>query len=387
MVKAGDNVSPETIILRTNYRMGRVCVLRVANIFDIPPEDIEKYIPKKAGEHVKWSENVAIRTTFGGSKHIESPVDGIIEKIDPMWGVLVIREILESPDIPVIIDVIDTIGDVRDELEKYLLKKPGDRVEYGTAVAGVKLMPHVPIYIKKVVSPCAGTITEIDYEKGKICIQKDLQIVDIKANYWGIIDRIVPKYGVEIVFGGYILEGAFGIGDIAWGKLVRGINDAKRNIIFLEYLDSKDINKIADYEPAGIIVGSIDYQGIDLLNDLRITTIVLEGYGKLAVNDVDKDLLEQSLGRNIVLKALTQLRAGVVRPEIVIPSDKEFYKHKKVKGEVRIVWGQHYGKKGVMEGSPHYAETSSGIETWLCDVLCDDGNKITVPLSNLKTIW
>lgn len=383
LVKKGDNVSPETIVLRTNYRMGRLCVLRVASIFDVPPENIAKYIPKKEGEHVKWSENVAIRTTFGGSKHIESPVDGMIEKIDPIWGVMIIREILESPDIPIVIDIKDRIGDVKDEIKKYILKKEGERVEYGTAVAGVKLMPHVPFYTKKVVSPCAGTITEIDYEKGRICIQKDLQKVDIKAHYWGLVNKIKPKYGVEIEFGGYVLEGAFGTGDIAWGKLVRNMEDAKGNVLLLDYLYSKDIKKIADYQPSGIIVGSLDYEGIKSLIDLHITAIMLEGFGKLQLDEDHKDFLEQSLGRNIVIKAATQVRAGVIRPQIIIPSDDEFYTHKKVKEKVRIIWGQHYGKKGVTKGSPYYAEASSGIKTWLCDVLCDDGKIAAVPLSNV----
>jgi hypothetical protein len=262
----------------------------------------------------------------------------------------------------------------------------GERVEYGETVAGNPLMPHVPIYTKKITSPCAGTIAKIDYDKGKICIQKDLQKVDMKAQYWGIINKIVPHHGVEIEFNGYIIEGAFGTGDIAWGKLVRNIEDTKEDIMLFDYLYSKDITKIARYQPAGIIAGSVDYEGIELLEKLRITAIILEGYGRLQVNKNNKDLLEQSMGRNIILKAATQVRAGVIRPEIVIPSDKEFYKSKKAKEKVRIIWGQYYGKKGVMKGPPHYGETSSGIKTWLCDILCDDGKVITIPFSNLQSI-
>jgi hypothetical protein len=70
LVEKGDSVSPETIILRTNYRIGRLCVLRVANIFDVRPEEITKYVKKKKGDIVKWSDKIAVRTTFAGSKHI-----------------------------------------------------------------------------------------------------------------------------------------------------------------------------------------------------------------------------------------------------------------------------------------------------------------------------
>ena len=386
LVEKGATVSPETIILRTNYRIGRLCVLRVANIFDVRPEEITKYVKKKEGDTVKWSEKVAVRTTFAGSKHIESPVDGTIEKIDSIWGVVLIREILESPDIPIIIDVTEKAGHSSEDIKKYILGKEGDRVEYGQTIGGHALIPHAPLYTKKITSPCAGTIAEIDYEKGKICIQKDLQKVDMKAHYWGTIVKITPQYGVDIEFSGYIIEGAFGTGDISWGTLVRNIDDAKGNIILFDYLYSKNITEIAKYQPAGIIAGSTDYENIELLEKENITAIVLEGYGKLKVNEDYKDLLEQSVGRNIILKAATQVRAGVIRPEIIIPSDKEFYKRKKAKEKVRIIWGQYYGKKGVMKGIPHYTETSSGIKTWVCEVLCDDGKVITVPLSNLQSI-
>jgi hypothetical protein len=386
LVKKGDNVSPETIVLRTNYRLGRLCILRAANIFDISPKDIGKYTIKKEGDIVKWTERIAGRTTFEGSKYIESPVDGTIEKIDLEWGVIIVREILERPDIPIVLDIKEKVGESTHDIRKAIIKKTGERVEYGETVAGFPLAPYVPVYTKKVVSPCAGTIIDIDYDNGKVSIQKDLQKVDMKAHYWGMVHKIIPQSGVEIEFGGYVLEGAYGTGDIAWGKLTHNAANAKSNILLTEYLSLKDISRVIEHQPAGIIASSIDYEGIALLEQQHITSIIAEGFGKLQMKEESADLLTQSVGRNTVLKAATQVRAGVIRPEIVIPSDREFYKHKKLKGKVRIIWGQYYGKKGVLKEKPQYSEASSGIKTWVCEVLCDDGKVITVPLSNLHTI-
>ena len=208
----------------------------------------------------------------------------------------------------------------------------------------------------------------------------------MNAHYWGLIHKIIPPSGVEIEFGGYVLEGAYGTGDIAWGKLTDNAANAKSNILLTEYLSSKDISKVIEHQPAGIIANSIDYEGVALLEQQHITSIIVEGFGKLQMREESADLLTQSAGRDMVLKAATQVRAGVIRPEIVIPSDKEFYKRKKAKEKVRIIWGQYYGKKGLMQGKPQYTEASSGIKTWVCDVLCDDGKLITVPLSNLQSI-
>ncbi len=386
LVKTGENVCPDTTVLRANYRIGRLCILRAAQDFDIPPEDIGKYLLKKEGDRVKWSENIAIRITLGGAKHIESPVDGVIEKIDSVLGVIVIREILERPDVPIILDIVNKFKNSTKTLKNYILVKEGDRVEYGQAVAGSKLAPYVPVYTNKVVSPCAGKIVKIDYDKGKICIQKDIPTTEMKAHYWGKISRIMPQYGVEIEFSGYVLEGAFGTGDIVWGKLVNDNTKMKANIMFLEHLSSKDISSVIEYQPAGIIAGSIDYDGIELLEKHHITSIIIEGFGRLQANKDYKNLLLQSVGRNVILKASTQVRAGVIRPEIVVPSDEEFFTYKKPKETFKIIWGQNYGKIGVMKGTPHYDETSSGIKTWLCDVLCDDNKEITSPFNNLQAI-
>ncbi|OPX17571.1 hypothetical protein BXT86_05755, partial [candidate division WOR-3 bacterium 4484_100] len=83
----------------------------------------------------------------------------------------------------------------------------------------------------------------------------------------------------------------------------------------------------------------------------------------------------------------TQLRAGVVRPEIIIPSSEEFYQIKKTDNEYKVIWGKNYGKLGRIEGSPFQGRVSSGTVTWLCDLVCKDGEKITVPCSNLMRIW
>ena len=80
LVKEGDNVTPDTTVLRTNYRIGRLCVLKVAESLNVQPQDISKFASKTEGDRVQWSERIAGRTTIEGSKYIESPVDGTIEK-------------------------------------------------------------------------------------------------------------------------------------------------------------------------------------------------------------------------------------------------------------------------------------------------------------------
>ncbi len=386
LVKKGENVRPDTTLLRANYRAGRLCIINVARDFNIPPGNTGKYVLKKEGDRVKWLETIAKRTTFEAMKQIESPVDGIIERIDSILGVIIIREIIERPDVPIILDIKEELDNSTKNFNEYILKKEGERVEYGQTVAGVRIMSYIPFYRKKVISPCAGKIIKIDYTNGKIFIQKDMPKTEMKAHYWGQIKKIIPQYGAEIEFAGYTLECAFGTGEITWGKFVNNAAEMEANIIFSDYLSPKDISRIIEHRPVGIVAGSLDYEGVDLLERHHITSIIIEGFGRLQVNKDYKSLLARSIGRNIILKASTQVRAGVIRPEIVIPSDEEFYKGMKTKGQFKIVWGKHYGKKGVLKGSPHYDEIRSGTKTWLCDVLCDNNEEITVPYNNLHAL-
>lgn len=386
MVKKGETVNPDTTLLRANYRAGRLCIINVARDFNIPPGNTGKYVLKKEGDHVKWLETIAKRTTFEAMKQIESPVDGVVERIDSILGVIIIREIIERPDVPIILDVKKELNDSIKNFNEYIVKKEGDRVEYGQAVAGIRIMSYMPFYRKKVISPCAGTIIKIDYTNGKIFIQKDMPKTEMKAHYWGQIKKIIPQYGAEIEFAGYILECAFGTGNITWGRFVDTAAEREANIIFSEYLSSKDMSSIIEQRPGGIIAGSVDYEGVELLEKHHITSIIIEGFGRLPINKNHRSLLEQCIGRNIILKASTQVRAGVIRPEIVVPSDEEFYKCMTIKDQFKIVWGKHYGKQGVLKGSPHFDEISSGTKTWLCDVLCDDNEEITVPYNNLQVL-
>jgi hypothetical protein len=366
--------------------MGKLCIVRVAQRFDVRPEDMGRYLLKEEGEKVKWSETIARKRAFARTKQIESPVDGVVQRIDSKLGVMIIREVLERPDVPIILDIRGNFKDSAKDLKKCVLTKEGERVEYGQTVAGEQLIPGLPTYRNKVVSPCSGTITSIDYESGRICIQRDLPTTEMEAHYWGKIEKVVPHYGAEIEFGGYVLKGAFGTGDVAWGILVNEKADMKGTVVFLEWLSPKDIDEIIKHQPAGVLAGSIDYEGVERLEKHGITSVIMEGFGRLRIYENNLALLAQSMGRNIILKASTQVRAGVIRPEVIIPSDEEFYVCNKPGVESRIIWGQHYGKKGVIKGKPHYGETSSGIKTWLSYILCDDGEERTPPINNLHGI-
>jgi hypothetical protein len=115
-----------------------------------------------------------------------------------------------------------------------------------------------------------------------------------------------------------------------------------------------------------------------------IVAVIIEGFGNRHLSHEHRNLLNMSLGRNVIINGITQLRAGVIRPKIIIPSDEEFYKIKKADGKYLIIWGDNYGKMGKIKGPFYYEETSSEIKTWFCSLFYEDGKEIKVPFRNLS---
>ena len=384
MVKEGDQVEPETVLLRTASRLGRVAVINVAERLGVARDEISNFLLFKEDAVIKWSGLLAEKKTVFDIKQILAPFEGKVEKIDPQLGIVILREILDKPDIPVAVNIKSIYPDIKTKYTAYILKKKGDRVQIGETLAGQQPIPALSFYTKKISAPCSGTIKQIDYETGMVMIQKDLPVVDMKSYYWGKIANIIPEYGAEIEFSGYVGVCIYGVGEMCWGRLVEGIrSEIKGNIVFIDHLSDDDAKRMVELEPVGIIVGSTNYENIQLLLHNKIVAVVLEGFGKKQISKNLNAFLRKSENKNILINGTTQLRAGVIRPQIIVPSDEEYYK-REYNEKVKIIWGEHYGKTGRRLTEPYEGIMDSGIKTWLSDVIFDDNKKISIPYANLE---
>tara|TARA_B100000676_G_C17451698_1_gene519308 strand:- start:86 stop:586 length:501 start_codon:yes stop_codon:yes gene_type:complete len=124
-------------------------------------------------------------------------------------------------------------------------------------------------------------------------------------------------------------------------------------------------------EVAGIVVGGFNYYdlkeilgytlGVAITGSEEINTslIVTEGYGKIKMGERTYDLLKKHNGKFVSINGATQIRAGVIRPEIVIPIKNQ-------KNEINIKSGS---EKGIREGSvvrviraPHFGSMGKVVE-------------------------
>ena len=75
-------------------------------------------------------------------------------------------------------------------------------------------------------------------------------------------------------------------------------------------IKDKDLMDFLGYEIGVAITGK---------EDIPITIIITEGFGKIAMSHRSFSLLKDFEGYNISANGETQIRAGVMRPEIIIP--------------------------------------------------------------------
>ena len=96
--------------------------------------------------------------------------------------------------------------------------------------------------------------------------------------------------------------------------------------------------------------------------DLHTSLIVTEGYGKIQMGQQTFDLLNSHNGKLASINGATQIRAGVIRPEIIIPLDSsdasldsnDFNKSDgmTIDSLVRVIRSPNFGKIGVVKELP-----------------------------------
>lgn len=366
LVEKGEDVKPDTIIARADVIPKRAFYLNLSERLKIPPEDAVRALLKREGEPISTGEVLAqtyVGKVFKEKKIVYSPVEGVIERIDKNSGFVVIREILHPDVKPLVINVVETLKIPLKDLSKHLLKREEDRVEPGEAFAGI-LYSGVPI--RTIRSPFAGRIERIDYSTGKVTLAREIKSRAVKSLVWGRVEEIIPKRGVIINAQGIKVEGVWGK-----GEPVSGILDS--DILFKERIDEEDI---VGKGFSGVIAGRITFRGWEAAQKENISILVIEGFGGYMR---DKEKFLKYKGERVSLFPITQLRAGVQRPWMLI-----YTRAKLIEKGVRVIWGEDTGEEVELVGEPFWTKLPSGIETWCLVVRFEDGNEKTIPIQNLE---
>jgi hypothetical protein len=258
-----------------------------------------------------------------------SPVRGIVENIDYASGTLTIREIQDYPLKPVTVNVAKEIKVKEKNLKGYMKKRVGELV-----YAGEILAVNSEKGYKSIVSPYTGTIQKVDTDTGMVTICYDKKPHQVFALCYGKVNRVVDDKEVFIGVDAVKVEGKIGFGRDA-GGFFKHADDADETdlrrlgrIVYASHVTYEDLMRFADMGINGLVCDSIGYGclkkylgkdiGVALTGneDLPFSLVILKGFSEEALEG--ECAFEEFVGKYVLIKPHTQIRAGATRPSVCV---------------------------------------------------------------------
>jgi len=319
---------------------------------------------------------------------------------------------------PEIVKVAMILGVEAEDMSRFMLKKPGDKVKEGENIAFYSALWG--LIKKNVPSPKIGVIESVSEVTGQVIVRGSPIPVEVDAYLPGTIVEVVPREGAVVQTYGAFIQGIFGIGGETHGeiKVVVAANsdditpdkispDCKGKVLIGGSLVTLEaMKKAAEVGVSAVVVGGVRHN--DLTNftgqeigvaitgqeEVGITLIITEGFGKMNMSATTFNLLKSFEGHLACVNGATQIRAGVLRPEIIIPHEEkgedkgDTFAMGMVPGTpVRIIRQPYFGVIGVVDSLPvelQAMESESMLR--VLTVKLQDGTTATVPRANVEII-
>ena len=316
------------------------------------------------------------------------------------------------------LNLVNILSCTPEELPNYMLKGEGDPVEAGEPIAETR--PFIKWFKTTVKAPISGTLENISKVTGQVIFRAPPRPVQVQAYIDGNIIEILPEEGVIVETTGAFVQGIFGVGGETWGPL-HVISEEPDQILTPDQIDDSCAGKIAvggnlltldvidkarESGAVGIIGGGIrdadlrDLLGYDLgvaitgTENIGLTVILTEGFGSISMASKTFDILRENNGKEASISGATQIRAGVLRPEIIIPESsideqtEESDHPGLIEGALlRVIRAPYFGQVGKVTALPPELQTvESETHVRVLEVEFDNGNRAIVPRANVELI-
>jgi len=241
------------------------------------------------------------------------------------------------------VNLAKRLGVSAGDLVRSLLKKVGDRVAVGEPLARTK--GFFGYFQTDVPSPIAGVIESVSKVTGMVIFRGEPLAVQVFSYLTGQVVEVIPNEGVVVESEAALIQGIFGVGGEAYGTLRLVVKSPDEDLtdshitsdlkgcvaIGGRRMTGASVRKAIQVGAAAVVAGGIDDHdlreilGYDLgvavtgNEKLGTTIIITEGFGDIAMARRTFELLKSHDGREASVNGSTQIRAGVMRPEILIP--------------------------------------------------------------------
>ncbi|NQT89276.1 hypothetical protein HQ560_21085 [bacterium] len=327
----------------------------------------------------------------------------------------------ELPGNVATLNVVNLLGIEAGAIANFMLKKAGDPVARDEVIGETR--PWIKWFKSVARSPVDGSIESVSNVTGQVILRMPPRPVEVRAYLDGAVVAVEAHEGVTIETAGAFVQGIFGVGGEVTGEIAvvasgpeavitpADLDESlKDKVVVAGALVTSDVyERAAEVGAAAIVCGGFHdadlrrLLGYDLgvaitgHEDLRPILIMTEGFGEIAMAAHTFDLLKAHEGHRASANGATQIRAGVLRPELIIPSqpgDGGAASHENVAtggltpgSPVRIIREPDFGRIGTVKSLPSGSQTiESEARVRVIEVEFPDGATTIVPRANVEAI-
>jgi hypothetical protein len=308
------------------------------------------------------------------------------------------------------------------DIKEFMLKEEGDAIEKDEPLA--RSAGFFGMFKNTYKSSVSGTVESISDVTGQVLIREAPIPVEVQAYIDGVVTEVFPNEGVAVETTASFIQGIFGLGGEAYGELAMacsgpdevlteaGIDEGCRGKVLVggSLIELTALRKAVKLGAKGVVVGGFNNQdvkeilGYDLgvaitgAEDMGTTLMITEGFGKIRMADRTFQLLKSLEGKRASINGATQIRAGVIRPEVVIPLqkaiDKKEMQEKRAASEglvigsqVRLIRQPYFGMVAEVTDLPApLQELPTEGKVRVLEVKLESGDKVLMPRANVELI-
>jgi len=318
------------------------------------------------------------------------------------------------------VNVANRLGMEASEIKNYMTKKEGDQVRKGEIVAETR--PLLKFMKSTAEAPVSGTVDSVSGITGQVLFREPPKILPLKAYIKGKVVEVEQNFGVVLETEGTFIQGIFGIGGETNGEIKiavespdqelkpEDIKDEFRGKIVVggRHASLDTIKKAIKAGVSAIVVGGVhdkdlrEILGYDIgvavtgTEKIGLTLVVTEGFGHIPMAEYTFKLLKDREGDKASVSGATQIRAGVMRPEIIVPGaprNRDAKRKDDSRGwiepgdNIRIIREPHFGIIGTVTAlPPELQKVGSESHVRVLEVKIDNGETLVIPRANVEIL-
>jgi len=317
------------------------------------------------------------------------------------------------------LNVAGKLGIQPHEVPEAMRVREGEAIKKGELVAVSKgIMGLMKTSLK---APCDGTIESVSAITGQVILREPPVPIEVKAYIDGKVVGVVEGEGVFIETTASFVQGIFGIGGEVIGEIKVVVDSPDQElapslitpeargkvIVGGSFVPTESMRKALEVGAVALVAGGTDdrnlkdFMGYDIgvaitgQEDIGVTVILTEGFGRLRMARKTFDLLKSLEGKVASVNGATQIRAGVIRPEIIVPVEEGSTLEEESVEEgvleigslVRVIREPYFGLIGEvtkLPPEPTVIETEARVR--ILELRLEDGKTVTVPRANVELI-